>query len=56
MAISPPDVITTLLSAFNSKDKTLFIQDIASTFYKLIAQIVTQLAFTQKYLIRKSVF
>jgi len=37
-----PDLITTLMSAFNSKDKTPIIQEIASTFYKPIAQIVTQ--------------
>ncbi|ATW34029.1 hypothetical protein [Candidatus Williamhamiltonella defendens] len=37
-----PDLITILMSAFNSKDKTPIIQEIASTFYKPIAQIVTQ--------------
>ncbi|WP_339049480.1 hypothetical protein [Candidatus Hamiltonella endosymbiont of Tuberolachnus salignus] len=51
-----PDLITTLMSAFNSKDETPIIQEIASTFYKPIAQIVTQYGFTKKYLMRKSVF
>lgn len=37
-----PDLITTLMSDFNSKDKALIIQEIASTFYKPISQIVSQ--------------